>query len=286
LDFAAAIALVVFAWWISTGAVLYLVGMPRLTYPLTMGAITLALAMAFFGLWAIGDMQTPAAAYGGFLCGLVIWAWNELSFLTGLVTGPRTSECPVGAKGWARFSAAAQTVIYHELAIAASVLVAWLLTSGMPNQVGLYTLLILWIARLSAKLNVYLGVANLTEEFLPPHLRYLPSYFRKRSMNFLIPVSITVATATTAVLALMAFEPGADPFQVAAFTMLAALMALVVVEHWFLVLPMSPAAMWSWGLASRSEDDGSPAVATKFAEPAPIARRAPALRQKLGIKTS
>ena len=84
----------------------------------------------------------------------------------------------------------------------------------------------------------------------------------------------------------MAFEPGADPFQVAAFTMLAALMALVVVEHWFLVLPMSPAAMWSWGLASRSEDDGSPAVATKFAEPAPIARRAPALRQKLGIKTS
>jgi hypothetical protein len=68
--------------------------------------------------------------------------------------------------------------------------------------------------------------------------------------------------------------------------MLAALMALVVVEHWFLVLPMSPAAMWNWGLASRSEDDGSPAVATKFAEPAPIARRAPALRQKLGIKTS
>lgn len=55
MDFAAAIALVVFAWWISTGAVLYLVGMPRLTYPLTMGAITLALAMAFL---ACGRSET------------------------------------------------------------------------------------------------------------------------------------------------------------------------------------------------------------------------------------
>lgn len=286
MDFAVAIALVFFAWWISTGAVLYVVGMPRMTYPLTMAASTLALAMAFFGLWAIGAMQTPAAAYVGFLCGLIVWAWNEIGFLTGFVTGPRTSECPNGARGWARFSAATQTVIYHELAIAASVLVAWLLTWDMPNQVGTYTLLILWVARLSAKLNVYLGVANLTEEFLPSHLWYLPSYFRKRPMNFLLPVSITVATAATAVLGLMAFEPGADAFQVAGYTMLAALMALVVVEHWFLVLPISPAAMWNWGLASRSEEELSARIATQFTEPAAIARRAPVVPPKLGIKTS
>jgi putative photosynthetic complex assembly protein 2 len=286
VDIAIAIAVVVFAWWISTGAVLYLVGMPRLTFPLTMAASTLALGMALFALWAVGDLTTPAGAYAGFLCGLVVWAWNEMSFLTGLVTGPRTSECPTGAEGWARFSAASQTVIYHELAIVASIVAVWMLTSDMPNQVGLQTLLILWLARLSAKLNVYLGVRNLTEEFLPPHLAYLPSYFRRRPMNFLLPFSITVSTGATAVLALLAFDPSASAFDATGYTMLAALMALVVIEHWFLVLPIEPAAMWSWGLASRGSDAAPVPRTASFVPSAPIGRVVTAPPQTFEIKAS
>ena len=33
--------------------------------------------------------------------------------------------------------------------------------------------------RQSAKLNVFLGVRNLSEEFLPQHLHYLQSYFTR-----------------------------------------------------------------------------------------------------------
>lgn len=284
MEFAIPIAIVVAAWWISTGVVLYLVGMPRLTFPLTMAAATVALVMALFGLWIVGTMATPAGAYAGFACGLIVWAWNEMAFLTGLVTGPRVSDCPRDLTGWPRFSAAAQTVLYHELALLGSVLAAGWLTSGLTNQVGFYTLLILWLARVSAKLNVYLGVVNLTEEFLPPHLSHLSSYFRRRPMNFLLPVSITFSTAATVVLAMLGSAPDASAFDVAAYTLLAALMALVVIEHWFLVLPISPASMWSWGLASRTEDPA--ARSASFAEAAEVARRAPVLQPKLEIKTS
>lgn len=263
------IAVVLFTWWGSTGVILYLVGMPPLTFRLSMGAATLAMAMALFGLWAVGEDTTVAGAYVGFLCGLVVWGWNEMSFLTGFITGPRTTDCPKGARGWARFSAATQTVIYHELAIVATIAVAAALTWNAPNQIGVLTLVILWIARLSAKLNVYLGVANLTEEFLPSHLEHLKSYFRRRPMNLLLPVSITVATVATTVLASLAIDPGAKAFDSVGYALLATLMGLVVVEHWFLVLPIPAASMWSWGLASRTPGETASSIAKPFTDPEP-----------------
>ena len=253
------IAVVLFAWWGSTGVILYLVGMPPLTFRLSMGAATLAMVMALFGLWAVGEDTTVAGAYAGFLCGLVVWGWNEMSFLTGFITGPRTTDCPKGARGWARFSAATQTVIYHELAIVASVAVAAAVSWNAPNQIGVLTLVILWIARLSAKLNVYLGVANLTEEFLPRHLEHLKSYFRRRPMNLLLPVSITS----------VAIDPAAKAFDSVGYALLATLMGLVVVEHWFLVLPIPAASMWSWGLASRTPGETASSVAKPFTDPEP-----------------
>ena len=47
---------------------------------------------------------------------------------------------------------------------------------------------------------------------------------------------------------------GADAgsFDAAGYSFLAALMALAILEHWFLVLPLPTAALWSWGLRSRT----------------------------------
>ncbi len=36
----------------------------------------------------------------------------------------------------------------------------------------------LWAMRQSAKLNLFLGVRNLSDELLPPHLRYLADVLR------------------------------------------------------------------------------------------------------------
>ena len=62
-------------------------------------------------------------------------------------------------------------ILYHELAIVATALAVVAVTWGGANQVGTWTFLLLWAMRLSAKLNVFLGVPNLTEQFLPEHLR-------------------------------------------------------------------------------------------------------------------
>ena len=45
-----------------------------------------------------------------------------------------------------------------------------------------------------AKLNLFLGVPNLSVEFLPPHLGYLASYFSNKPMNLLFPASVTLAS--------------------------------------------------------------------------------------------
>jgi putative photosynthetic complex assembly protein 2 len=251
LDTVLAIVFTLFVWWFSTGAVLYLVGMPRQTFGVSMLTATAAAGLALFGLVVTSGEQTVASAFCAFSCGLVVWAWHEMSFLTGFVTGSRTSECPKDVTGWARFVVATQTLIYHEVAIAVTAMGIAALTWGEANQYGLWTFLVLWVARLSAKFNVFLGVPNLSEEFLAPHLKYLASYFRRRQMNLLFPASITVSTLVTAYLVTAAVAPTATSFETAGWTLLATLAALAVIEHWFLVVPLPAAALWSWGLNSR-----------------------------------
>lgn len=252
MDTFLAIVFTLFVWWFSTGAVLYLVGMPSQTFGVSMLTATAAAGLALFGLVVTSSEETVASAFCAFSCGLLVWAWHEMSFLTGFVTGSRTSECPKDVTGWSRFVVATQTLIYHEVAIALTAVAVTYLTWGAPNQYGLWTFLVLWTARLSAKFNVFLGVPNLSEEFLAPHLKYLASYFRRRPMNLLFPVSVTLSTLATAFFVTMAAADTATAFEAAGWTLLATMAALAVIEHWFLVVPLPATALWSWGLKSRA----------------------------------
>jgi putative photosynthetic complex assembly protein 2 len=118
---------------------------------------------------------------------------------------------------------------------------------GAPNQLGAWTFVALWLLRWSAKLNLFLGVPNLNDDWLPEHLRYLGSYIPRRPMNLLFPVSVTAATAVTGALILGATEATTD-FARAGLTLLATLLFLGLLEHWFLVLPLRDSALWSWAL--------------------------------------
>jgi putative photosynthetic complex assembly protein 2 len=255
LGYGLAILFALIAWWFSTGAILYLIGMPRQTFAVSTLAATAVAGMAVFGLWALSDTATTAGAFVGFSCGLVIWGWHEMSFLMGLVTGPRTEPCPPSAAGWRRLVLATETLIYHELAILATAVLVLAITWGEPNQIGAWTFVILWLARLSAKLNIFLGVPNVTEEFLPTHLEFLKSYFRRRPMNLLFPLSITALTAATILLAQIVVDAKVHGFWTSGATLLATLSALALIEHWFLVLPLPVAALWKWGFKSRETDD-------------------------------
>ena len=159
------IAYTVLLWWLSTGVILHLVGLPRWTHRWTMLGTTVLLGVALVGLYATRDDTRVSGAYLAFTCTLVVWAWQEVAFLLGYVTGPRRSSCPPGSIGWRRAGYALQTLLHHELALIGLGLAVFALTWGGSNPTGLASFLIFWVMRQSAKLNIYFGVRNLSEGF-------------------------------------------------------------------------------------------------------------------------
>jgi putative photosynthetic complex assembly protein 2 len=241
-----------FIWWFSTGVVLYLDGLPQRTFRWTMLGATVVLAIALAGLSLSSADTTVGGAYAAFTYALLAWSWIEVSFYLGYVTGPRTQTCPEGCGGWAHFGHAIMASLWHELAIFVLAATVFLLTWDQPNQVGAWTFCVLWWMHQSAKLNVFLGVRNLNEEFIPDHLSFLKSFFTKKPMNLLFPVSVTVSTIMAVVLFQRALSPSATAFEVAGFMNVGTMMALAILEHWLLVLPLPFAAIWAWGLTSRT----------------------------------
>jgi len=238
-----------FVWWFSTGAILYLDGLPRSTFRWSMLGATLMLVVSFWGLSVSASDDTVGGAFLAFTCGIFAWGWHEISFLMGYVTGPHKGTCPRNTPGVKRFFLAVQTILYHELAILLSAIAILALTWQGENFVGLGTFMILWGMRLSAKLNLFLGVRNLGEKLLPDSLLYLRSFMLKRPMNPLFPVSVTIATGIAVLLGAGA-ATAETAFEAAAYTFLATLMALALLEHWFMVLPLPAEALWKWGLKS------------------------------------
>jgi putative photosynthetic complex assembly protein 2 len=274
----AAILLALFIWWFATGAVLFLDGLPRRTFRWSILAATALGLAGFAGVWLAPRGDGQSGAYLGFLAAILIWAWGEISFLLGHVTGPRRGPCPPGAQGAARFTYATQAIIHHELMLAGCGLVVAALVHAGANPVALWTFATLWAMRLSTKLNIFLGVPNAAEELLPPHLAYLESYFGPRRVNALFPLFLTVATLATILVAQSAWSARAAGEPATALILVATLMGLAVIEHWLLVLPLRAARLWSWGLASRRVK-AAPAAAIMLNPrhlPAPLVRVAEA----------
>jgi len=118
---AIAILFVLAVWWLATGVVLGMVWLRRSTFRVSLVLVSVLAVGGLYGLAWSGARATPAGAYVAFGCALAVWSWHELTFLLGVVTGPRKEACPPGARGWERFSMATRTVIHHELALAATV---------------------------------------------------------------------------------------------------------------------------------------------------------------------
>jgi putative photosynthetic complex assembly protein 2 len=102
--------------------------------------------------------------------------------------------------------------------------------------------------RTSAKLNLFFGVRNLSEEFLPAHLAYLESFFKRRRMNAFFPFAVVTASACLWLLVDFANQAMATPAQVVGSVLVGTMLALAIVEHLMLVLPLDTTALWRWAI--------------------------------------
>ena len=237
----AAVLFALFVWWFSTGALFWAVsrGAGRLVVILTAPVA----AGAAYGLIQAAAAPGAFAAYIGFGAAIVIWGWFELAFLTGVLTGPNRRPCPPGLSDSRHFLMAWGTLAHHETALLLTAIGLGAATWSAPEHTGLWTFLILFFARISAKLNVYFGVPNLSHEMMPAQIAHMKTYFANRRMNWLFPVSVTLLTMAIAcwIERIVAADGPAT-----GFVLLATLTVLALIEHWLMVLPIRDAALWQW----------------------------------------
>ncbi len=249
MEYALPPAAAVLLWWLGTGLVILLDRVPAACGGQKTVTFVAATSFTIAALLCIGrtahDLGT-GAAYAGFTCAVVVWGWHELAFLGGWLTGPRREPATPGARGHRRLLQAVQVLLWHELALLATAVGLWLWVGQGANPTAAWTFTLLYAMRVSAKLNLYLGVRNLALDFLPPRLRYLGSYFRQRPFNALMPWSLLGGAVVTGWLIKGAqlTTGGAQ----AAHLLLASLLTLALVEHLMMVLPLEPSALWRWAL--------------------------------------
>ncbi len=238
-----------FAWWLSTGIIIYLDGLPQHTLMPSFAFLTLILFLALVGSRASRADTSISGAYLSFTCGIMVWGWQVAGFYMGFVSGPRRHACPLGCRGIRHFRHAIEACLYHELVAILGMLVLLAISWQAPNQLALQTYLILWGLHELAKLNVFFGVRNLNEEFLPNHMRYLSSFFSRKPINLFFPVAITMATILTGALWQHTLSASASVFTAVGGSFLGCMAALGLLELWLLVLPL-PLHLWDWSLSS------------------------------------
>jgi hypothetical protein len=133
----------------------------------------MVLAAASGGLADAADETTVGAAYLAFACALAVWGWHEMSFLMGVVTGPRRTPCPEGCRGWRRFGLAVQTCIYHDgdrRDRRRDRGGRWARANrsgpGVPRPLG----------HAAQRQATSISACNLSEDWLPEHLGHLKSF--------------------------------------------------------------------------------------------------------------
>jgi putative photosynthetic complex assembly protein 2 len=251
LGFAIPALYTLFAWWFCTGAILFLVRRPKARHGLMLLVASFFFAAALWIISATREDVSAFGAYAGFTCSIAIWGWQEMAFLMGFITGTSHEACPAGAVGGTRFVRATQSIIYHELALFATLAALFALTWHSPNQSALWTFVVLWIMRLSAKLNLFLGVRNRSEDLLPDHLRHLETFFSKKPVNPLFPVSIALSLGAAVIGWSEVIARGASTVDSMRLNFICTMLSLAILEHLLMVVPWNPSRVWSWATRAR-----------------------------------
>jgi putative photosynthetic complex assembly protein 2 len=239
----AAIAFVFVMWSVSTAVIFYLDSLPTRTFKYSMAAATFVLAICAVLIWQLRNDTSTLAIATSFAAGLLTWGWTEMALYMGYVTGPRKQACAAGCSGIKHFGHAISANLWHEIVVIAfAVAIYW-----SANLTAFWCFTILWLMHLSARLNVFLGVRNVSAEFVPDHMQVLKSFLRRRNMNALFPFSCAVLIGLAAWLITrpQSFE----------ITMAATLTIIGLLEHVLLMLPLPTEKIWTWTLSKKKSPE-------------------------------
>lgn len=233
-------------WFASTALIVWLANRPRRTFRASMAWTAAGAALGLVLITVSATSIGAAAIYASFIGALLVWGWHELAFLSGAVAGPRRLPGTARTR-WGRFGEATAALIHHELALAATALLLLSLSWGEHNQTGAAAFALLFGLRLSAKLNLHLGVPNFSHDLLPAHLDYLKSYFGPPRFGAALAVSLAASLGLAGWLGAQAIAAPAAP----GMDLLFSLAALGALEHLFLALPVRDGALWRWAVPAR-----------------------------------
>ena len=246
----------VFSWWFFTGVILLLVRYSDSASYRVRGFYAIAsLPLFLIGFLLINfsaQFLSILAVYLSFIGALFVWGWLEYVFLIGIITGPNVSNCPESVSNSERFIRAWGTLAYHEIALLFALGVIFYLGWSAENMFGVWTFVILYVARVCAKLNLFFGVPRVNVEFVPKTLSHLTSYFRISALNWFFPLSITILSIALGcwIERILSVNLISD---VIGFTLLATLTAMALLEHWVMVLPIPDAKLWRWMLPQEKQ---------------------------------
>jgi putative photosynthetic complex assembly protein 2 len=243
--------LAILAWWGSTGLIVLAVRSFEQRHGLVMIGAAFMAALGLAALIASADSATATGAFVAFIGTLLIWAFFEVAFLLGWITGPRKTPLPIGANSSQRFKFAAETVIHHELALVATLVFLGITMWGSANHVGVMIFALLWVMRLASKFILFLGARHSLSEMMPPRLAYLQSYFRTDRTTILFPIVLALGL-TNLVFLTRAAVLSDVPFFIVAHALAATFMLLALTELVFLNLPFRDSALWAWAMPSAS----------------------------------
>lgn len=236
----------VFCWWLGTGAILWLVRLPTYTFRWSMFFLSFLLGLSLWTASISMRSHSVLNAYIGFVSVIAMWSWHEMAFLTGWLAGPRRVALDPGLSLNRRFGQSVMALLYHEVALLFNFGVLLALQQGQPNHVALCTYALLWCMRLSAKLNLFFGVPQVGEQYLPVHLRYIGSYFKSGRISpfFFFTIALSVVVWTWMVWEL---KTGAVTISTG-WVLLSSLLGLAIIEHVLMVIALPLQRLWGWAM--------------------------------------
>lgn len=249
----APILVVIVAWWLGTGLVLYLQqSIVKVRTPLIVTLITVSVASLAAMLVSAQGTQ-PWQSYLGFIAAICLWGCIELSYYTGLISGVHKRECPDNCEIGKRFRLALGASIWHEVSVLFVGGIVLTLLLKTENPIGLYSFLVLWLMRWSAKLNLFFGVPNFNTDWFPKRLAYAHSYIRRAPVTLFFPV--TVVLASLVAVDLISKGMGSDYNQSLITLLPGVLLLLAILEHLFMALPIADSELWNRIFAREESED-------------------------------